>query len=225
MVQETQELLMKTFKQHLEESFVDKALGTALTFGAISAGAAGLKFMSNQGEQPQQTSYTAPVAAQVAQKPKEEEQKPKIDPAQVAHDNFHTGLREKFGSEYDVIMNAAKRNGINETDHDKLGMLFAIRKTENGRAGKEFGVLHPKAVGPKGQTLDRQAGWAASILNKRINEWQGMDSKSQSGYRGFTHYLQTRYAPHGVQNDPKGLNKHWLNNFTTHYNEHMDYLQ
>jgi len=206
---------MKTFKQHLEESFVDKALGAALGLGVIGAGAAGIKFMSKQSEQPQQ--YTAPIAAQA-------EQKPKIDPAQVAHDNFHTGLRKKFGSEYDIIMNAAKRNGINETDHDKLGMLFAIRKTENGRAGREFGVLSPKAVGPKGQTLDRQAGWAASILNKRLGEWNDMNSKTQSNYKGFTHYLQTRYTPIGVD-DPKGLNKNWLGNFTTHYNEHMSFLK
>ena len=193
MVQETQELLMKTFKQYINEGMVDKALGAALAFGAIGGGAALMRAASHEPPVAQQTQQV-----QVAQP--QPQQQPQQQPKTTAHDNFHAGLKSKFGSEYD------------------------IRKTENGKPGREFGVLSPKAVGPKGQTLDRQAGWAASILNKRLGEWNNMDSKTQSNYIGFSHYLQTKYTPIGMD-DPKGLNKNWLGNFTTHYNEHMSFLK
>jgi hypothetical protein len=220
---------MKTFKQFTNEGFVDKALGTALTFGALGVGTAGLKMMSGEQQQIetqphiQQPIPQQPSTIKAEEKPKEENKQP------TAHDNFHTGLQKKFGNEYGVILNAAKRNGISETDHDSLAMLFAIRKTENGKHGKQFGVLHKNAYAKQGETssqsLDRQAGWAASILNKRKNEWSSMPVNEQSKYQGFHHYLQTKYAPHGVKNDPTGLNKNWLNNFKTHYNEHIGFLQ
>ena len=123
----------------------------------------------------------------------------------------------------------AKRNNIEPTDYEIVSMLFAIRRGEGGRRGRQFGVLTPAAMEQPGdtdqQTLDRQAGWAASILNKRKNEWSSMPVNEQSKYQGFHHYLQTKYAPHGVKNDPTGLNKNWLNNFKTHYNEHIGFLQ
>jgi hypothetical protein len=154
------------------------------------------------------------------------EVKPQQTPTQ---DSFHQGLQKKFGSEYNVILNAAKRNGIQETDHDKLAMLFAIRKTENGKHGKQFGVLHPRAYAKPGETheqsLDRQAGWASSILNKRDAEWNAMSPNQQGQFKGFHHYLQSKYAPHGASNDPRGLNKNWLNNFTTHYTENIGFKQ
>jgi hypothetical protein len=222
---------MKTFKQYINEGFLDKALGTALTFGAIGAGAAGLKMMASQPEQ-QATRTTQPTIAAkptlvpkqpVVQEKEKEKEKPKVDPAQVKHEKFMAGLANKHGDEHQVILNAAKRNGITENDHETLSMLYAIRKTENGKPGKEFGVLSPGAVGKPGQTLDKQAGWAASILMERKAEWQGMNPKEQGKYQGFPHYLQSKYSPVGAKNDPKGLNKNWLTNFTTHYNENMGF--
>lgn len=217
---------MITFKQYINEGFLDKALGTALTFGAIGVGAAGLKMMASQPEQ-QTAKPTQPTQPTIAPKQpvvqNKEKEKPKVDPAQVKHEKFMAGLANKHGDEHQVILNAAKRNGIDENDHDTLAMLYAIRKTENGKPGKEFGVLAPGAVGKPGQTLDKQAGWAASILMKRKTEWQGMDEKTKANYQGFPHYLQSKYSPVGAKNDPKGLNKNWLNNFTTHYNENMGF--
>jgi len=229
MVQETQ---MITFKQYLEEKKSNWIAGAAL------AGSLGLfaKGYSNKVtyEKEQQTMSQSDVNAMKSDMGSEaksfdvkeptNEVKPQQTPTQ---DSFHQGLQKKFGSEYNVILNAAKRNGIAETDHEKISTLFAIRKTENGKHGKQFGVLHPRAYAKPGETheqsLDRQAGWAASILGKRETEWNAMPQNQKNKYQGFHHYLQTRYAPHGAENDPKGLNKNWLRNFTTHYNEHMDF--
>ena len=208
---------MITFKEYINEGFVDKALGVAIGVGAIAGGAVLGKLISPPPEQEQ-------TATQPSVEPTEKKEKPKVDPAKVRHENFTKGMSTKHGDEYEMILNAAKRNGIDENDHETMSMLYAIRSTENGRAGKEFGVLHKNAVGKPGQTLDKQAGWASSILMKRKSEWEGMDSTTQAQYNGFPHYLQSKYSPTiGATNDPKGLNNNWLKNFTHHYNENMSF--
>ena len=45
-------------------------------------------------------------------------------------------------------------------------LLQAIRIAENGRAGREFGVLHPKAIDTDFET---QARWAAGTIAKRYD--------------------------------------------------------
>ena len=213
---------MITFKEYINESLVNKALGAAIGFGAIAGGAVLGKLMSPHQE-PQQTE-TQPSVQPTEKKEEEKKEKSKVDPDKVRHENFTKGMSTKHGDEYEMILNAAKRNGIDENDHETMSMLYAIRSTENGRAGKEFGVLHKNAVGKPGQTLDKQAGWASSILMKRKGEWEGMDSTTQAQYKGFPHYLQTKYSPTiGATNDPKGLNNNWLKNFTHHYNENMSF--
>ena len=213
---------MITFKEYINESLVNKALGAAIGFGAIAGGAVLGKLMSPHQE-PQQTE-TQPSVQPTEKKEEEKKEKSKVDPDKVRHENFMKEIATKHGDEHEVILNAAKRNGIDENDHETMSMLYAIRSTENGRAGKEFGVLHKNAVGKPGQTLDKQAGWASSILMKRKGEWEGMDSTTQAQYNGFPHYLQTKYSPTiGATNDPKGLNNNWLKNFTHHYNENMSF--
>ena len=215
---------MITFKEYINEGFVNKALGAAIGFGAIAGGAVLGKLMSPHQE-PQQTETQPSVQpTETGEKEEEKKQKPKVDPDKVRHENFTKGMSTKHGDEYEVILNAAKRNKIDENDHETMSMLYAIRSTENGRAGKEFGVLHKNAVGKPGQTLDKQAGWASSILMKRKGEWEGMDSTTQAQYKGFPHYLQSKYSPTiGATNDPKGLNHNWLENFTHHYNQNMSF--
>lgn len=236
---------MKTFNEYVtekniqNESFKTLAGAAALGLGLAANTIAGAKLLgvgsfAPQSQEAPATPTTPTVAPQQqptiqSQTQRAQEVKPGESQDQILHKNFHQGLQNKFGSEYSVILNAAKRNGIQETDHDRLAMLFAIRKTENGKHGKQFGVLHPRAYAKSGesfdQSLDRQAGWAASILGKRQDEWNSMSSADRGNYSGFHHYLQSRYAPHNVKNDPKGLNKNWLKNFTTHYNEHIGFLK
>jgi hypothetical protein len=212
---------MITFKQYINESLVNnlvnKAAIAAAAAGVFAGGAVVGKLISPPPEQEQ-------TATQPSVEPTEKKEKSKVDPDKVRHENFTKGMSTKHGDEYEVILNAAKRNGIDENDHETMSMLYAIRSTENGRAGKEFGVLHKNAVGKPGQTLDKQAGWASSILMKRKGEWEGMDSTTQAQYNGFPHYLQSKYSPTiGATNDPKGLNNNWLKNFTHHYNENMSF--
>ena len=73
-----------------------------------------------------------------------------------------------YRAEHATIMNGAEAN--NCTDPVLLCVLFAIRNAENGRAGIEFGVLHPRAV-DKPNSLRVQAGWAGS---HRFEESQTM---------------------------------------------------
>ena len=127
------------------------------------------------------------------------------------HKEFHERLKKHFGEEYPIIIAAAKRNGIGETDHENLSTVFGIRKSENGKPGKEFGVLHPKALGKKGEsrevTLDRQAGWAAAtVMSKR----RAHEASKEGG--DFVQYLASKYAPVGASNDPNNQNKNWHKN-------------
>jgi len=217
---------MITFKEYINEgSLVDKLAIAAAGLGVFTGGAVIGKLISpHQPPQGEQQTQIQPSVEPTENEEEEKKEKSKVDPIKVKHDNFMKGMATKHGDEHEVILNAAKRNNIDENDHETMSMLYAIRSTENGRAGKEFGVLHKNAVGKPGQTLDKQAGWASSILMKRKGEWEGMDSTTQAKYKGFPHYLQSKYSPTiGATNDPKGLNNNWLDNFTHHYNENMSF--
>ena len=132
-------------------------------------------------------------------------------PVNTYHQNFHSKLEKEFGKEYAIMMGAAERNGINKEDYDGLAMLGAIRRAENGRQGREFGVLDPKAMGQPGDTpetsLDRQAGWAAASIISNRKRYEASD-KTLS----FEDFMGARWAPPNVANDPTKLNQNWAGN-------------
>lgn len=76
-------------------------------------------------------------------------------------------------------------------------LLVAIRKSENGRPGREFGVLHPRAINT---TYRNQAQWAAGSIKKRCPD------------EGSLSVFAARWAPIGAANDPDGLNGNWEKN-------------
>jgi hypothetical protein len=81
--------------------------------------------------------------------------------------------------------------------------VSAIRYAENGGKGREYGILHPR-VKP---TYRSQAGWCAATVQKNYDRWV------KAGKRGeFVVFLGNRYCPVGADNDPNGLNKHWIGN-------------
>lgn len=127
------------------------------------------------------------------------------------HTKFHENLKAHFPNEYDTVMTAAQRNKIEPTDYENVSMLFAIRKGEGGRRGREFGVLTPAAMEQPGdtdqQTLDRQAGWAASSILKNRERYEQSDKSTD-----FVTFMGNRWAPRGVANDPTDLNRHWAKN-------------
>ena len=92
--------------------------------------------------------------------------------------------------------------------HDKLAPLVAaIRYAENGRAGREYGVLHPD-VEP---TYRSQAGWCAATVQKNWDRYkeQGGDTEDFKKYIAF---LGSRYCPIDDPRDTQELNKYWVNN-------------
>lgn len=106
-------------------------------------------------------------------------------------------------AELAVINQAAERNNC----HGDLRMiLYAIRLSENGAPGREFGVLHPRAIDTN---LNTQAGWAAATIVKNHQRW--IDEGSPGN---FISYLGARYAPVHAQNDPRDTNKVWVHNVT-----------
>ncbi len=75
--------------------------------------------------------------------------------------------------------------------------LWCIRQVERGGPGREYGVLHPDAVG---RSHLIQARWAAGSIRKRL--------PNQSALPIFA----SRWAPVDADNDPDGLNQFWLRN-------------
>jgi len=82
-------------------------------------------------------------------------------------------------------------------------VVASIRYAENGKEGREYGILNKKC--PFGYRS--QAGWCAATVAKRYNNWY------RNGSHGdFIQYLSSSYAPIGADNDPRGLNKNWIKN-------------
>lgn len=109
----------------------------------------------------------------------------------------------------------AMKHGI---DHR---LLIALRATENGGPGREFGVLDPAC-----RTWDEQAEWAARTIRhtvsrfavhvgERVEWWDDHHGRYTEAFllyfsRGGPGY--DGYAPLKAANDPTGLNaNHWPN--------------
>lgn len=110
-----------------------------------------------------------------------------------------------FSDQELAVMNrVADMYGLNE---DQTNLLYAIRKAENGRPGREFGVLSPEAMrfenNPQ-QSFYTQAQWAAGTIKKHYAGTKDLDAFSK------------RWAPLKAANDPTGLNKNWLSNVKFH---------
>jgi hypothetical protein len=118
----------------------------------------------------------------------------------------YEALREFYPEEFDTIMEAAEANDC--TRPELICVLFAIRTAENGRKGIEFGVLHPRAV-DQPNSLRVQAGWCAATISKNYKRWTDSGENTD-----FITFLGNRYCPVGADNDPNGLNKHWIPNVT-----------
>lgn len=110
-------------------------------------------------------------------------------------------------AELPVILRAAARN---KCFGDDLFILLAIRKAENGRPGREFGILHPRCQAeikkrPK-DSLDIQAGWAAATIVRNRQRYKKLGFGE---YLDFISFLGNRYCP--AETDPQG-NKNWKRN-------------
>ena len=103
-------------------------------------------------------------------------------------------------------------------------LLIALRQTENGRPGREFGVLSVPAL-----TWDDQANAAAVTIRHTIGRFwihTGDDAWDDTRTRysdAFLRYFSRGgpgydgYAPLKAENDPKDLNSNHYPNLLTFY--------
>ncbi len=90
-----------------------------------------------------------------------------------------------------VALRVAKEYQLNPF---QTSALFCVRAIENGREGREYGVLDNRA---KGRDQATQARWAAGSIKRRLLSMKDLTS------------FAARWAPIGADNDPKGLNRNW----------------
>jgi hypothetical protein len=118
---------------------------------------------------------------------------------------------ERTTGEALVIAREADRTGVDPS------LLTALRRTENGGPGKEFGVLSVPA-----SDLDGQARMAANTVRNNVVRFErdggiAVDPRSGRYTEDFLRFLSSRYAPVGAQNDPNGLNRFHAANLIAHY--------
>ena len=116
----------------------------------------------------------------------------------------YEAIKAKDGQAHaESFVDAVKVNIRSELRSKLAPVVAAIRFAENGRKGREYGILHPR-VKP---TYRSQAGWCAATVQKNFDRWTKAGSKGD-----FITFLGNRYCPVGAENDPTGLNKHWIKN-------------
>jgi hypothetical protein len=82
-------------------------------------------------------------------------------------------------------------------------IVAAIRFSENGGKGREYGILDKRCP----PTYRSQAGWCAATVQKTYDRWTALGQPGD-----FIGHLGARYCPVGADNDPTGLNTHWVSN-------------
>ena len=120
----------------------------------------------------------------------------------VEETNKEIGKKYFPNTEYDAIKKAANRN---DCLGDDFIILLAIRKSEAGGPGKEFGIMNKAA-----NNLDKQAGWAAATIVKNRARWNKTDKELD-----YISFLGSRYCPTKGENltdNEKKLNKYWIGN-------------
>ena len=112
-----------------------------------------------------------------------------------------------------IIQEASAQAGI---DPD---FLAALRRVENGGAGREFGVLSIPAP-----TYWDQARLAAESVKKNLERFksQAMDPATGRYTEAFIRFFSRRYAPEGASNDPMGLNRFHARNLIKVYQKLSD---
>lgn len=112
-----------------------------------------------------------------------------------------------------VILREAQRTGVDPS------LLVALRRAENGRSGKEFGVVSVAADG-----LDAQARVAANTVRNTLARFErdggtAVDRTTGRYTEDFLRFFSSRYAPVGAANDPTDLNRHHAANLIALYQQ------
>ena len=135
-----------------------------------------------------------------------------ITPA-LAQVNAYKAILSKDGGEHAMQFISACVTNIKRSNRRVLEpIVAAIRYSENGKAGKEFGILHKRCP----NTFRGQAGWCAATVQKNYDRWLRTKPK-ECTTQEFIVFLGARYCPIGAENDPTNLNKNWVGNVTHYY--------
>lgn len=122
-----------------------------------------------------------------------------------------------------IIVDTAKRFSIDAR------LLAALRKAENGRPGRDFGVLSIATYQPKDTSLPElqhafqdQATIAARTIANNLTRYRANIKQEPIGPDGrvtseFITYFSNIYAPSGVANDPTNLNQFHVGNLKGYY--------
>lgn len=111
---------------------------------------------------------------------------------------------------------------LDEADGD-MGVfcaLVALRRTEWGGPGREFGILSVKA--PTYADQLEIAGNTIRNQERRIRQsMANFPTRDTYGFftDGYFKSLSQRYAPLGAENDPKGLNKNHYRNLVFYHSK------
>ena len=137
-----------------------------------------------------------------------------ITPA-LAQVNAYKAILSKDGSTHAMEFISACTTNIKQSNRRVLEpIVAAIRYSENGKAGKEFGILHKRCP----NTFRGQAGWCAATVQKNYDRWVRTKPKECTTQK-FIVFLGARYCPIGADNAPTNLNKNWVGNVTHYYNK------
>jgi hypothetical protein len=173
-------------------------MSTLLSAGALSFNAAVLEALLSRG------------AGRAAEMPAAEVARVQFDPS-PAHAPGNTAAFPD--REAAVIAKEADRTSIDPA------LLVALRQAENGRPGREFGVLSVAADG-----LESQARVAATTVRNTVARFeQGggvtLDPTTRRYTEDFLRFFSARYAPVGAPNDPSGLNRRHAANLIALYRQ------
>ena len=110
--------------------------------------------------------------------------------------------------------NAIKENIRPELVSKLSPIVAAIRYSENGGKGREYGILHRRCK----PTYRSQAGWCAATVQKNWDRYEqhGGDTEDIQEYINF---LGNVYCPLDDSRDITGLNQYWQKNVTTFYED------
>ena len=123
--------------------------------------------------------------------------------APAAFADGYSAIETKDGKANAALYQDAINVNIRPECRAKLApIVAAIRYAENGKK-YQYGIIHKKCK----PGYRNQAGWCAATVQKNYDRWVKAGSKGD-----FITFLGKRYCPVGVDNDPTGLNKHWIKN-------------
>jgi hypothetical protein len=113
-------------------------------------------------------------------------------------------------TEWPLIRDAATVHGVDPY------AVAAIRHTENGGSGREFGVLSVEA-----STYKAQLEVACTSIRNAYLRFNAQLHFEYNGRlcltKGFVVSFASRWAPGDAKNDPQKLNANWVTNFWNAY--------